>query len=209
MRPGSAHEVRSGEPRRLNPEKTIWLTIPNLLTIARLVLIPPFAWLCARGDDMTALTVLLFAGFTDTLDGTLARRFNQRSKLGRLLDPIADKLLTSVSYLVLSLFRAGLHIPVWVAVAVISRDVLILTGSFAVYARTGSTAFKPDVFGKANTFIEIGVIVVFLVSSRLALLGPLLIWIYFLLLVSLLVSTIDYLLQGLRMMRQAGPAARP
>jgi len=195
MRLESVSAVPSGR------EKTTWHTIPNLLTAARIVMIAPFAWLCLRGYDMSALGVFLIAGVTDTVDGTLARRFNQQSKFGRLADPLADKLLTTVAYLVLCL-RAGLSaIPVWVTIAVIARDVLILTGSLVVYAWTRSTAFKPDVFGKANTFIEIGVIVVFLVSSRLVYLGHLMTGIYILLLASLIVSTSDYLVQGLRMIR--------
>ncbi|HEX3684176.1 MAG TPA: CDP-alcohol phosphatidyltransferase family protein [Bryobacteraceae bacterium] len=182
-------------------EKTTWRTLPNLLTALRIALIAPFGWLCLRGHDMPALSVFLIAGVTDTVDGTLARRFNQRSKFGRLADPLADKLLTTVAYLVLCL-RAGFSaLPVWVTIAVIARDVLILIGSLVVYARTRSTAFKPDVIGKANTFIEIGVVVVFLVSSRLVFLERFLTAVYLLLLVSLIVSTIDYLVQGLRMLR--------
>ena len=182
-------------------EKTTWRTLPNLLTAARIALVAPFGWLCLRGYDISALSVFLIAGITDTVDGTLARRFNQSSKFGRLADPLADKLLTTVAYLVLCL-RAGLSaIPVWVTIAVIARDVLILTGSLVVYARTRSTAFKPDVFGKANTFIEIGVVVVFLVSSRLVFLTRFMTAVYVLLLVSLIVSTSDYLVQGLRMLR--------
>lgn len=202
MQPENIPAVQRSGPRA-NGEKAAWRTVPNLLTAARIVLIAPFAWFCVRGYDISALTVFFIAGVTDTLDGTLARRFNQRSKFGRLADPLADKLLTTVSFLVLSLFRAGLSaIPVWVAIAVISRDVLILSGSLMVYARTRSTAFKPDVFGKANTFIEIGVIVVFLVSSRLVYLARFMTALYLLLLASLIVSTIDYFVQGLRMIRE-------
>ncbi len=192
----------------MNGEQPAWRTIPNLLTTVRIALIVPFAWLCVRGHDMSALAVFLIAGVTDTLDGTLARKLNQRSAFGRLADPLADKLLTAVAFLVLSLFRAGrTAIPLWVTTCVIGRDVLILTGSFLVYARTRNTAFKPHVFGKANTFIEIGLIVVVLVSSRLTFLARFMTALYLLLLASLIISTADYLVQGLRMLRRA-PAAK-
>ncbi|HTU46378.1 MAG TPA: CDP-alcohol phosphatidyltransferase family protein [Bryobacteraceae bacterium] len=195
MRPENVSTVPSSR------EKTTWRTLPNLLTAMRIALIAPFGWLCMRGYDISALSVFLFAGVTDTVDGTLARRFNQSSKFGRLADPLADKLLTTVAFLTLCL-RTGLStIPVWVTVAVISRDVLILTGSLVVYTRTRSTAFKPNAFGKANTFIEISVIVVFLASSRLVYMQHRLIDTYILLLVFLIVSICDYLLQGLRMLR--------
>jgi cardiolipin synthase len=203
MRPESLSAPQSGG-RDLERESGAWRTIPNLLTLLRLVLIAPFAWLCIRGDDVQALVVFLVAGISDILDGALARRFNQRSKFGRLADPLADKLLTTIAFLALSLFRAG-HpaIPLWVALAVIGRDAFILVGAFVVYASTGSTAFRPDVLGKANTFIELGTIVLVLVSARLPLIAHLLKPVYILLIVSLIVSTIGYVRQGLGMMRNA------
>jgi cardiolipin synthase (CMP-forming) len=203
MRRGSSVEARAHGGTRAGDEIGAWRTLPNLLTLARIALVAPFAWLCIRGFDMTALAVFFIAGLTDTLDGTLARRFGQRSQFGRLADPLADKLLTTVAFLVLALFRAGLRaIPLWLAIAVIGRDVLILTGSLIVYLKTRSTAFRPNIFGKANTFIELGVIVVVLASSRLLDLARFLTAVYLLLLASLVVSTADYVFEGLRMLRQ-------
>ena len=198
-------EAQTGR-RRITGEIATWRTLPNLLTSARIALVVPFAWLCVRGFDMSALALFIIAGLTDTLDGTLARRFDQRSKLGRLADPLADKLLTTVAFLVLSIFRTGLRaIPLWIAIAVIGRDVLILAGSFIVYLRTRSTAFRPNIFGKANTFIELGVIVIILASSRLLYLAGLLTALYMLLLASLIISTAEYVLQGVRMLRETRP----
>lgn len=200
MRPETIRE-RAG--RTPGAETAAWRTLPNLLTVARIALIAPFAWLCIHGFDVAALAVFVGAGLTDIVDGTLARRFGQRSKFGRLADPLADKLLTITAFLVLSFFRAGLRaIPLWLVIAVIARDVLILTGSLIVYLKTRSTAFQPNVYGKANTFIELAVIVVVLASSRLLYVARLLMPIYILLLASLLVSTAEYLLQGLRMLRE-------
>src|SRR5882724_9724933 len=86
---------------------TYW-TIPNALTAFRLALIVPFVWLALHGRDTAALTVFVIAGITDALDGILARWLHQTSAIGRLADPLADKLLTSVAFLTLSVFRVGL-----------------------------------------------------------------------------------------------------
>jgi cardiolipin synthase len=183
-------------------ERDVWVTIPNLLTVARLVAILPFAYLATQGKDRTALIVFLVAGLTDTLDGTIARRFGQTSKIGRLLDPLADKLFTGVAFVVLSAFRAGLSsVPLWVMAAVLLRDVLILVGSLMVYRTSRNSDFHPSIYGKLNTFIEIGIVVLFLAQSDFTFLTALLPVTYFLLLISLLVSAGDYLRVGMRMMR--------
>jgi cardiolipin synthase (CMP-forming) len=190
-------------------ESRAWRTIPNLLTATRILLIAPFAWLCIRGHDVPALVVFFLAGLTDALDGRLARQLHQRSKFGRLADPLADKLLTTVSFLALSLFRTGgPAIPLWVTVAVISRDVLIVAGALVVYAHTRSTAFEPHVFGKANTFFELAVIVFMLAASRLRFLSYFMPGLYILLTVTLLLSATDYAAQGVRMIRESRAGRR-
>jgi cardiolipin synthase (CMP-forming) len=180
-------------------------TLPNLLTLLRLILVMPFAYLAAQGQDHTALAVFLAAGLTDALDGHLARRLGQKSKLGRLVDPLADKLLTSVAFAVLAFFRTGLTtLPAWLAIAVIGRDVLILAGAGFVYAKVRSTAFAPTVFGKLNTLLEITVVVAFLAVSGVSGFRPVLQALYYLLLLSILVSGGDYVRQGARMLRGQG-----
>src|SRR4029078_286802 len=111
------------------------VTVPNLLTVFRMVLIPVFVSLLFSQRVVLALAVFVSAGVTDGLDGLLARRFNQKSQLGTILDPIADKpvLVTAVVFLSLrSVFPqplpSHLPIPFWVTVSVISRDVFILVG---------------------------------------------------------------------------------
>jgi cardiolipin synthase len=183
-------------------ERNVWLTIPNTLTLLRLIAIIPFAYLVTVGKDQQALILFILAGLTDTIDGTIARRFGQTSTVGRFIDPLADKLFTGVAYIVLSAFRSGLSsIPTWVMVAVLARDVLILVGSLVVYRTSSNAGFKPSVYGKLNTFIEIGVVVCFLAMGKLAFIVPLLPFFYILLLASLLVSTADYFRTGVRMMR--------
>ena len=179
------------------------MTVPNALTIARLVAIAPFVLLAMQGRDRAALILFVVAGLTDTLDGTIARRFGQTSKIGRLLDPLADKLFTGAAYVVLSAFRPGLtSIPIWVMAAVLLRDVLILSGSLIVYRMSRNTGFQPSIYGKLNTLFEIGIVVVFLAQPDLPFLKTILPGTYIVLLISLLVSTGDYLKAGLRMTRE-------
>jgi cardiolipin synthase (CMP-forming) len=200
----SASRAQAGQPG-LHREKTTWRTLPNLLTVFRIVLIAPFAYLCICGYDLFALAVFLMAAITDALDGALARRFHQKSQFGRLADPLADKLLTTTAFVALSFFRQSRNaIPIWIAIAVVARDVFILLGCLIVYLLIRSLAFRPRVLGKANTFIEAGTIVCFLASSRVLLAGYVMKPLYLLLLASLILSASDYFLQGIRLLRERG-----
>jgi cardiolipin synthase (CMP-forming) len=188
---------------RVNHETTRIATLPNALTIIRLLLVIPFAWLAMRGDDGAALAIFCLAGLTDAMDGHLARRLGQVSRWGRLADPVADKLLTSVAFTVLSFFRGELAaLPVWLAIAVILRDLFILAGAALIYFSVRWSAFKPTFSGKLNTVLEIGVVICFLAATGFTDLQPFLNPLYFLLLISILVSGGDYLLQGVRMLRK-------
>lgn len=138
------------------------VTVPNLLTIFRMVLIPVFASLLFYQKFVLALVVFVVAGITDGLDGLLARRFDQKSQLGTILDPIADKMMMVTSFVVLSMrtvfpqpVPSHLPIPFWVTIAVISRDVFILVGAAAINIVTGFRGFRPSLLGKINTTVQI------------------------------------------------------
>jgi cardiolipin synthase len=127
-----------------------------------MVLIPVFVSLLFYQRFVLALGVFVLAGVTDGLDGLLARRFNQKSQLGTILDPIADKLMLVTAFVVLSMrsvfpqpVPSHLPIPFWVTVAVISRDVFILVGAAAINIVTGFRGFRPSMLGKINTTIQI------------------------------------------------------
>ena len=141
------------------------VTVPNLLTVFRMVLIPVFVSLLFYQRFVFALAVFVMAGVTDGLDGLLARRFNQKSQLGTILDPIADKLMLVTAFIVLSMrsvfpqpVPSHLPIPFWVTVAVISRDIFILVGAAAINVVTGFRGFRPSMLGKINTVIQISAI---------------------------------------------------
>src|SRR6476620_3625230 len=138
------------------------ITVPNLLTVFRMVLIPVFVSLLFYQRFVLALAVFISAGITDGLDGLLARRFNQKSQLGTILDPIADKLMLVTAFVVLSMrsvfpqpLPSHLPVPFWVTVSVISRDVFILVGAAAINIVTGFRGFRPSILGKINTFVQI------------------------------------------------------
>lgn len=101
-------------------------TLPNLFSFIRIFLVIPIYYYISRDDNFFALLYIIFAFITDGLDGYLARKFNQISDVGKFLDPLADKICTTGGFIALTLYQ---DFPVWLTVAIISRDVLIGTGS--------------------------------------------------------------------------------
>lgn len=146
------------------------LTVPNLLTFLRMALIPVFASLLFYGYSGWALAVFLIAGVSDGIDGFVARRFNQQSELGTIIDPIADKLLMTVSFIILTMpnvLQPTHHLPVpfWVTAAVIGRDVLIVTVAGAINIMTGFRGFKPSWLGKLSTTVQVFAVTLILVAA--------------------------------------------
>lgn len=136
------------------------LTVPNQLTFLRLGFLPFFLIFVYYDRYPWALVILIVAGLTDGLDGLLARRLNQKTALGAYLDPIADKLLLSSSFLVLALKG---KVYWWLAILVLSRDVLILAAAAVILVVAGYRPFPPSIFGKVGTFAQI--LLVFIVVS--------------------------------------------
>ena len=150
------------------------ITLPNLLTIFRMALIPVFVSLLFYQKFLLALGVFLVAGVTDGLDGLLARRFHQQSPLGRILDPIADKMMLVTSFVVLSMrgvfptpLPKHLPIPFWVTVTVISRDVFILVGAAAINMVSGFRAFRPSFLGKLSTVVQILAVATVILAAQI------------------------------------------
>ncbi len=124
-----------------------WLQIPNLVSLSRVVLTPFVGYFLARGDNQSTLicvVLLLIAGITDGLDGYLARRLNQVSKLGIALDPVADKVFAGVLVVLLILYR---DFPIWLAVAIIGRDLLILIAG-SILLRGQKLVIPSNITGK-------------------------------------------------------------
>ncbi|MEU2201156.1 CDP-alcohol phosphatidyltransferase family protein [Isoptericola sp. NPDC019482] len=123
-------------------------TIPNLVSLLRLALVPVFAVLIVVGEDVWALAVLAFSGFTDWLDGVLARRLHQVTRLGQMLDPAADRLFIFVTLIGLTWRDV---IPLWILVVIVARDVM-LACLLPVLARHGYGPLPVSFVGKAGTF---------------------------------------------------------
>ena len=135
-----------------------------------MALIPVFAILLFYGHFDWALFVFFFAGVSDGVDGFLARRFNQQSELGTILDPIADKLLMTTAFVITSLphiFPPMRHLPVpfWVTISVIGRDVLIIAVAAAIFVITGFRGFRPSWLGKASTVVQILAVLLVLIAA--------------------------------------------
>jgi cardiolipin synthase len=142
-------------------------TVPNLLSILRMGLVPLFVIAVVDGEPKRALSIFVVAGVTDLLDGAIARFYRQQSLLGSYLDPIADKLLLTTAYVMLSIpgLNPVLPIPVWVTVLVLARDVLIVVVAVSVYLATGHKRFPPLVIGKVTTAVQVATIVLVLLAG--------------------------------------------
>lgn len=119
------------------------------------------------GFPRRALGVFVAAGLTDLLDGLIARHFNQRSELGTLLDPIADKTLLVSSFVVLSLpgFSGAIRIPLWLTVTVVSRDLLIVMVVLLVNLVQGKQIFRPSLLGKWTTALQVFTLFIVLLGN--------------------------------------------
>jgi cardiolipin synthase len=149
------------------------ITLPNFLTTFRMVLIPVFVSMLFYQRFVWALTIFVIAGVSDGLDGLFARRFEQQSQLGTILDPIADKLMLVTSFVVLSMrdvfprpLPHHLPVPFWVTIAVISRDVFILVGAAAINIVTGFRRFRPSWLGKLSTVVQIFAVAFVILAGR-------------------------------------------
>jgi len=136
--------------------------VPNLITLLRLGLVPVMAYFAWSGHYAIALPIFLVAALTDFVDGYIARRFQLVSKLGALLDPIADKLNMFVATAVLA--WQG-QIPVWLAVAIIGRDVVIVVGAVLLRIARGHLDIKPTRLSKVNTAIEFAVLLLVMAAA--------------------------------------------
>jgi cardiolipin synthase len=162
LRDTAARPVRPIMTSTSTVKKSRIFTVPNELTFLRLAFLPFFVIAIKYDRYDLALGILVAAGISDGLDGLLARVLNQKTPLGAYLDPIADKLLLSYSYLALALKG---KINWWLAIMVLGRDVLILIACAVILLAVGFRSFPPSVWGKATTFFEILMVVVVLVLA--------------------------------------------
>ena len=185
----------------LNTRLTLsFATTANQLTILRIVFVPVFIILLVYHELGWALATFVLAGLTDVLDGIIARRFGQKTSIGAVLDPIADKLLMASSILILSLPQMEFHntIPRWLLIVIIFRDVFILLVSLIVVLMVGWRVFTPSPYGKISTFMQVLTVLAVLYTNWQGLVLPELNILFYMTGLMTAFSGIHYLVRGLR-----------
>lgn len=186
------------------------LTIPNVLTLLRLLAVPVFLVASLRGQFTLAFVLFVSAAFTDMFDGMIARRFNQRSRLGAILDPAADKTMLVCGYLFYTLYGNVplVRIPGWLTFTVFIRDFLIIFFAYLLWTRVHVKRFPPSWAGKTSTVLQAATLGVVIGVNAFV---PSLLWLAELMfriaLVITLYSAWDYLRRGKRMLEEGFAAA--
>jgi cardiolipin synthase len=152
------------------------LTYANQLTILRMIFIPCFVLLIIYGHIRSAMFLFVLAGVTDGLDGLLARKFQQKTVLGSYLDPMADKLLLTSAFVTLTIPSVPVmfHIPIWLTVTSISRDLLIALAALIIHLQTRHTEFPPSFLGKCTTAAQLITVAVVMLANFTPMVTPLL-----------------------------------
>ena len=173
--------------------------LPNWLTVLRILLIPVFVTLLVYRRPGWALLVFVLAALTDLLDGWVARRHGMASRLGAFLDPMADKLLLTASFVTLTYLKA---LPFWIAAVVISRDTLLAVGALLVHMVGGRIYPRPTWAGQAATFFQVLTVLTGLLARyfQMPLAPKLVIW---LAAVFTVASGLQYIVQGMRFLNAA------
>ena len=133
------------------------MTYANQLTILRMIFVPCFVLLVIYGHPRTATLLFVLAGVSDALDGLIARKMEQKTDLGAYLDPMADKLLLTAAFITLTIpsLPIAAHIPAWLTVTSISRDILIALSALIIHLQTGHSRFPPSMLGKCTTAAQL------------------------------------------------------
>ncbi|MGA9756093.1 MAG: CDP-alcohol phosphatidyltransferase family protein [Desulfobaccales bacterium] len=173
------------------------LTIPNVITLVRIILTPLFIIFLIQGYYQKALAVFLLAGLSDLADGLIARVWHQKSRLGSYLDPLADKILMAASFVTLSIYR---EIPSWLTVVVLSRDVALALGVVIFRLADIPLVVRPSLAGKWTTTFQVSTVFLVLVGKLWPV--PPLVLVAFFWVTGILttVSGIGYLYGGIKMM---------
>ncbi len=178
------------------------MSLPNIITIVRILLVPLTVWLIITGRHGPAFGVFILAGVSDGVDGYIAKRFGMRTELGAWLDPLADKLLLISIYVVLGVME---RLPAWLAILVVSRDVLIVGGVVLAWLMDAPVEMRPLRVSKVNTTAQIafaGAFLFFLAQGWRT--APLVLWGAPVVAALTIASGALYLRDWLRHMSQAG-----
>jgi cardiolipin synthase len=177
------------------------MNIPNFITILRVIAIPFFIVSLSYQYNGVAFVIFVGCGLTDALDGFIARAYHQRTKIGAFLDPLADKLLLTSSFITLAIVELPNKIPFWLIVTVISRDIIISVGVAALFMLEAKLPIAPTRSGKFTTFLQVTLIIVVLFYNYTGDYRPNIIlplcWLTFAVTVT---SGLGYIYQGVRLL---------
>ncbi len=129
------------------------MSIPNIITLGRILLVPVIIWAIASNQMEIAFAIFVIAGVSDAVDGFLAKRFNMASELGALLDPLADKALLVSIFVTLGILGA---VPIWLVILVVSRDIMIVGAVIVSWLFNKPVPMKPLLVSKLNTGAQVG-----------------------------------------------------
>jgi cardiolipin synthase len=186
-------------------KKERFWTVPNFFSMLRIFLIPLFLYMLLQNKVLQALIVFLIASTTDVLDGMTARIWDQKTKIGGLLDPAADKLLMTTAIIILSIPSVSQPntIPLWLTVAIVGRDITIVSAAFVMYKLRGHTKFPPSLMGKTSTVCQMGVILCVLLLNVLDRTPAFLLWLYIFTFALTIISGFRYCLRGFRSLKDS------
>ena len=176
------------------------MTIPNMITAIRIILAPVFIIFLINDQLTSALVVFLVCVVSDGIDGMIARLFDQKSKLGSYLDPLADKLLLVTAFIVLAVRG---FLPAWLSVMVITRDVMILLGILVLFLNGLNIAIRPSALSKINTFFQFSTVMSVLSMNYLSLPGAFYLGVYYITAILTISSGLDYMRYGFKIMGEA------
>ena len=188
----------------------IW-TLPNLLSLSRILLTPVFILMMVQHRPWPALAVFLVAGATDALDGFTARALKLKSTLGLWLDPIGDKVLLTAGFVVLTLpaLAQPNALPLWLTLICVGRDVAIAGGAGLIIALRGKRSFPPTLAGKASTICQVFLLYYVLYENAVGRSPEALGWCYIVTALLTAASFVQYAFIGVRMLREGRPAGQP
>ena len=154
-------KIRTRVERSLRP-----MTLPNFITFLRMAMIPFFVLAVNGHEFQLAALIFVLAGVTDAMDGAIARSFHMESLFGAYLDPIADKLLLSTAYIVLTIPQGqAVVIPLWLTIVALFRDSMIVIVALLLYVAAGIRRFRPTIWGKLTTFMHVSTVTLVIVAN--------------------------------------------
>jgi cardiolipin synthase len=168
------------------------MTIPNMITTIRIILAPIFVIYIINDELITGLFILIITGLSDGIDGLIARLFNQKSKLGAYLDPLADKIILISAFVALSIRG---FLPSWLTVMVISRDIMILMGVFILFLNGMKIDIRPSISSKITTCLQFLTVILVLAKGYFFTLEKYYLFLFYLTALFTIISFLQYMHQ--------------